>query len=129
MAPDRDEDWTPFLDKKEKERVRKQAPDLRAQGRAALSASQVTGDEHWDRFLQVVQARIEECAAERDGAAEALKNSDDFSPETLVKQKLAARLYGKEVDALKWVISLPQIIMEKGERARELLGKLDETTD
>ena len=128
MAYDRDEDWAPALKEKAKEQIRRQAPDLRAQERAALSTSQVTGDEHWDRFLEVVQARIKECAVERDKAAEALKNSDDFSPETLVKQKLAARLYGKEVDALKWVIDQPRIIMEKGERAKELLGKLDETT-
>ena len=128
MVPDRDEDWTPHLEKKAKEQIRRQAPDLRAQEHAALSAAYVTGDEHWDHFLEVVQAKIEKSTTERDKAAEALKNSDDFSTEILINQKLAVRLFGKEVEALEWVIELPQIIMEKGERAKELLGKLDETT-
>ncbi len=128
MAFDRDEDWTPALEEKAKERIRRQAPDLRAQERAALSTVYVTGDEHWDYFLQIVQAKIEGLTVERDKATEALKNSDDFSTEILINQKLAVRLFGKEIEALEWVIELPQIIMEKGERAKELLGKLDETT-
>ena len=128
MGFDRDEDWTPAVEEKEKERVRRQAPDLRAQGRAALSVSQVTGDKHWDQFLQVVQAKIEERTVERDRASEALNKSDDFSTEILINQKLAVRLFGREIEALEWVIGLPKIIMEKGERAKELLGKLNETT-
>jgi hypothetical protein len=127
MAYER-KDFDDLMEKQGIERVRRLAPHLRAQEHAALSASQITGDEHWDHFLEVVQARIKVCITERDKAAEALKNSDDFSPETLVNQKLAARLFGKEVKALEWVIELPKIIMEQGERAKELLGKLDETT-
>jgi hypothetical protein len=127
MAYDRGE-FDALTEKQQKDRIRRQAPDLRAQEHAALSVSQVTGDEHWDRFLEVIQAKIEKLTAERDKADLALKNSDDFSPDTLINQKLAVRLFGKEIEALEWAIDQPRIIMEQGERAKELLGKLDETT-
>jgi hypothetical protein len=127
MAYER-KDFDDLMEKHGIERVRRLAPSLRAQEHAALSASQITGDEHWDHFLEVVQARIKVCIAERDKAVEALKNSDDFSPEILVNQKLAARLFGKEVKALEWVIELPKIIMEQGEQARKLLENIDKPT-
>ena len=128
MSFDRDEDWEPHVKETCNERVRNAAPNLQELRRAALSIEQVTGDEHWDLFLSMVKARIEEKAAERDKAVEVLKNSDDFTIEPLINQKLAARLFGREVEVLEWVIEQPKIIMEKGERAKELLETVDETT-
>ena len=125
MAFDRDEDWVPR--RKSEEAMRRSIPDLRARHHAALSISEVTGDEHWDRFLEIVQGRIVDVTKMRDEALERLKTSDDFT-ETLINQKLAVRLYGRDIEALQWVVRLPKDILEDGDRAKELLGSIDEST-
>lgn len=129
MRPDRDRDWTPRTAALSQKRVRERKPELQAVRRAALSADAVTGDSHWDHFLEVVQEKIDVKQKELDGAALALKTSDDFSPETMINQKLAVRLLGREVEALGWVINLPQQLREQGDRASELLGTIDESSD
>jgi hypothetical protein len=113
------------VDKKFKER----AVEMQAVKRAALSAAQITGDEHWDHFLSVVNERLESLRGSVNVALELLKNSDNFSPEDLINQKLAVRLIGREVDALTWVSELPKALMEQGDRARKVLEKIDETSD
>jgi len=128
MAFDRDEDWVGREKTGKADSVRRSIPDLRAKHHAALSIAEVTGDEHWDRFLQIVQGRIEEVTQMRDEARNRLETSDDFSAESLINQKLAVRLYGRDIEALQWVIGLPKDILEDGDRAKELLGTIDEST-
>ena len=124
---DRDRDWAPHVKEKRKEQALHSASNLRALGRAELSISQVTGDEHWDSFLQLIQGRLEEKRAQRDQASTALEESNDFSPDVLIRQKLLARQHCLEIEALEWVIGLPKIIMEQSAKAKEPLGTVDET--
>ena len=125
MRPDRDRDWSTRTPRGGSHVPRK--PELQAIKRAALAAAQVTGDEHWDLLLSVVQERIEKLKGLKASAADSLESSDDFTTEGLINQKLAVRLYGKEIEALEWVINLPKSIMEQGDTAKELLGSVDET--
>jgi len=118
MGFDRDQDWAP----------RQKVFDIGTIQRAALSASYVTGDEHWDAFLEMVNASLVSRRDGMDQAVEALKGSNDFSPESLIRQKLAVRQLGCEIEALEWVIGLPKLIMEKSDKAKELLGTVDETS-
>jgi len=124
---DRDRDWTPHLEDKKHEQALYSASNLRALSRAELSVSHVTGDEHWDSFLQLIQGRLEEKRSQRAQALTALEASNDFSADTLITQKLIVRQLGCEIEALEWVIELPKIIREQGERAKELLGTIDKT--
>jgi hypothetical protein len=112
----------------EKERVRDNRSNLQAVQRSALAADQITGDEHWDHFLSILNARIEKLALEVEAAVESLKNSDNFNAENLIAQKLVVRLLGREIQALDWVIELPKVIMEQGADAKKLLGTIDEST-
>jgi hypothetical protein len=128
MRPDREAFKTHVAALSQK-RVRERKPELQAVRRAALSVDAMTGDENWDHFLSQVQERMEGAQKELDQAVEALKNSNDFSPEPLIMQKLAVRLWGREVEALQWVIGLPRQLQEQGDRASELLGTIDESSN
>ncbi len=123
---DRDRDWTPRVKEKSNAQALYSASNLRALSRAELSISQVTGDEHWDSFLQLIQGRLEEKRTQRSQASTALEESNDFSPEVLINQKLIVRQLGCEIEALEWVIGLPKFIIEQGAKAKELLGTADE---
>jgi len=128
MRPDRDEDWGTKVKSLSQSRVRDRKPELKGMQRAALSASQVTGDEHWDVLLSIIQERVEKLQSQMEVAIELLKNSDNFSPDDLINQKLAVRLIGREIGALRWVTELPKQVMEQGDRAKELLGTIEESS-
>lgn len=129
MRPDRDVDWKPRVASLAQQKVRERKTELQVARRMALSADYVTGDEHWDMLLSVIQERLE---SKRKLVAEtllSLEKSDDFSPDVMINQKLAVRLLGKEIDILEWVMGLPNDLKEQGDRADELLGTIDESSD
>jgi formate dehydrogenase maturation protein FdhE len=128
VAYEREEFEKNQAERKKKE-VKQRRSELGAMQREALAAEYVTGDEHWDLLLSIMMAKIKNLQGKIDEATEALKTSDEFSPEVLINQKLGVRLYGARVDELEWLISLPQILKEQGDRANELLGTIDESDD
>jgi hypothetical protein len=123
---DLDRDWTPRVASRKKARVDR-TPDIQAIQRAAVEASLVTGDDHWDFFLSTLQAKLDGFIAQRDIARALLENSDNFSTADLINEKLAVRLYGIQIDLLKWVMELPNELMEQGEQAKQPIGTVDET--
>ncbi len=102
--------------------------DIQAVQRAALEASHVTGDDHWDFFLSALQARVEGLTSQRDIARNTLENSDNFLPADLINEKLAVRLYGVQIELLEWVMDLPNTLMEQGEQSKQPTGTVDETS-
>jgi len=129
MRPDRDLDWGVRLKSLSQQKAEKQRENLQILRRAAISSAHVTGDEHWNFFLSVINAKVKTLREQRDTAAESLKKSDDFSPDTLINQKLAVRLLGREIESLEWVIGLPKELQEQGDQASELLGTIDKSAD
>lgn len=125
---DRDQDWKLHLDSLSQTDNRSQTPQVRELHRAALASAQITGDEHWDFFLSIVQAKLSSLRELKKSALDKLENSDNFTTEDLINDKLAVRLYGREIEALTWVINLPQDLMEQGELTKQLLGSIDEST-
>lgn len=125
--PDRDRDWGARIAGLSQETVR--APRLEEIKRAALSAAQVTGDEHWDFFLSIVQEKMEDLRGQVETTVKDLTNSDIFTAENLINQKLAVRLLGRELEALEWVTSLPKTLMEQGDQAKQLIGNADKKPD
>jgi hypothetical protein len=109
-------------------KVSERARELEGQKRSALLITQVTGDKYWDHFLSFVNERLQGLEKEMTVAFDLLKTSDNFLTEDLINQKLAVRLIGREIQALKWVMELPQAILEKGEHAKQLLGTIDKTS-
>jgi len=129
MRPDRDEDWESRVAESAKKKTRDRAPQLREIQRAALAAEHVTGNEHWDNMLSIVQSRLDSLRTSVETAVNELKDSDIFTAENLINQKLTVRLLGKEVEALEWVIGLPTMLMEQGDQARKLLETIEESSN
>ncbi len=126
---DRDRDWESRTQGGRVSKISERRHQLEGVVRAEIASANVTGDEYWDHFLSLVQAKIVALRQSQQTAQDLLQNSDNFSPEALIHEKIAVRLYGKQIEALEWVISLPEILMEQGDRARELLASITENTD
>jgi hypothetical protein len=126
---DRDQDWGKYQGVLARDHVLRKVPDLHAIQRAALSSTQITGDQHWDLMLSVVQHKIKDLEGKLEVALNRQRNSDDFTESVLINDKLAVRLIGHEIEALQWVSELPQILLENGDRAKKLLGTIDESPD
>jgi hypothetical protein len=129
MRPDRDQDWVPRLHSLAQSETKERRPELQAIRRAALHASEITGDEHWDFFLSMIKEKIEAKQAEVESASDRLINSDIFTTEDLINAKLTVRLLGREIEVLQWVIELPVQLQEQGDKASELLGTIDKSSD
>ena len=129
VRPDRDQDWQPRLASLAQTSTREHKPELQALQRAALAASQVTGDEDWDLLLSIINKRIEDLQKQKESYVDRLLNSDNFTTEDLIDEKLAVRLLGREIEALTWVIELPKDIMEKGDYSKQLLESIDKSSD
>lgn len=124
---DRDEDWASHLQEKGRERAHREVSNIREINRAALAAAHVTGDKHWDMFLEMVNDRLVKKRESLEDFRNKMEESNDFSTEGLINQKLAVRQLGCEIEALEWVIGLPKSIMEQSDKAKKLLGTVDET--
>ncbi len=127
--PDRDVEWKDHVDSKTEASTRAREPELRALKRAGVSSENVTGDEHWDMFLSILQEKLEALTGTRDQAAELLLNSDVFDTAQLISQKLGVRLYGTQIEILEWVMGLPKHLMEQGDQSSKRLGTIDKKSD
>ncbi len=125
MSFERDKDWAPHLQEAASERAHREVSNIGMINRAALSAAHITGDEHWNLFLEMVNDRLEKSRTGLQDFRNRLEKSNDFSPDVLINQKLMVRQLGCEIEALEWVIGLPKSIMEQSERTKELLGTVD----
>lgn len=127
MAFDRDRDWKGRSGEVADARRAQRITELRRAQRAALAAQHVTGDESWDHFLSLLQERLN-TAKERMGlVVEKLQNSNDFTTEALINQKLAVRLLGVEIEVVEWVMGLPRELVEQGDRASQLIEQSGES--
>jgi hypothetical protein len=123
MAFDRDRDW---VSKTAPLGTQRRAVDVHAVRRAAVEAGRLTGDESWDFFLSALQAKRESLVNQRNTARELLENSDNFTPDSLINEKLAVRLFGTQIDLLDWVMDLPNTLLEQGERVKQVAENADE---
>jgi hypothetical protein len=128
MAFDRDGDWSERVRGLSQRPVVAREAELQATRRAAIAAGNVTGDEHWDHFLSVIQTRLNSVRERRDGALKRLSESDNFTTADIINEKLAVRLLGCEIETLEWAVALPRALMEQGDKASELLESASDST-
>ena len=126
MRADRDLDWAKVLEERGRTPIQSRRPQLEELQRVAADLEYLTGDAHWDTLRSMVQAKLTVLRASRDTKREILENSDNFTTEDLINDKLAVRLYGKEIETLEWLIGLPKTIREQGDQAKQLLETVDE---
>jgi hypothetical protein len=122
MAIDR-LNWDEYVGKKVADRVRKQADQLRQVAQAVPAMESLTGDKHWDQFVSVLQARLEQTSNELAELQETAMLNESCNGESLVWYKMRFRILRARIDTLHEVIALPKILLEEGEQAAALLKK------
>ena len=98
--------------------------DLRFLTQAEVAAERLTGDPHWDTFLQILQAERDGCVAQE--AVMQKKACDPLTTdlEELQRCRIQAIILRTTVDTLDRVLDLPKAMKKRGGRARELLEKV-----
>ena len=96
-------------------------PDtLRLVLQAAVQADNLTGDQHWDYYLQCLQGKVEEFQAAERHNLERLADSRVIDHSALLTVKMALADIRATIRALEWAIELPQSIKETGKAAKAL---------
>ncbi len=105
--------------------AKRRAPDLRVAQRAELDARAVTAVPEWDTFLTYLQAALETSRKQRSELKEQLLGDALINHDAIMKAKLTFARIEERVVLLEAVIDLPKDLIQNGERATALLGKLD----
>lgn len=94
-----------------------QTHDLQVIERAGLQARSLTGTEHWDFFLSVLQPKVEETEVFLTNAKEQLADPRVVDENHMRQLKLAAVIYAERLNILREVMELPKRIIEHGDKA------------
>lgn len=116
------DEWVGYI-KAQRERSNggKVAPDnFHLALQAAVLAENLTGDKHWDYFLQCLQGALEDSRDREIDILKRLGSPDYIVYETLVRLKLALAHAQGMISTLVWAITLPREIKETGKVAQEL---------
>lgn len=121
-------EWKALKDKRADERVRQQRPDLRLLQQAEVRAGQLTGLPEWDTYLQYLQGAIDTSCEQRDRFYEKL--AQPGLPQNKVMEIRETILaINERVNAWVAAMSLPKDIMAHGEKAQELLSRMNDLDD
>jgi hypothetical protein len=109
--------------KKRNTRISRGADDYQlrqmTQGQAPMEA--LTTSPEWEIFRNVIQGEIERLEKALDQLAPTFLNPETTTFEQMLGLKFNALIAGARVDALREVLGMPQVIIEDGEKARDIL--------
>ena len=100
-------------------------PYLEQMRQEAVKADLLTGEATWDHFLTLIQGAIETTREQMVAFQRQLGDSDTFEHHEMIRLKTQALLCGERIKAWEVVMTLPKDIMERGEKAETLLGRLE----
>ena len=102
-------------------------PQLEMLRQAAVSASSLTGDRHWDVYLQYLAAAIEDTEEQEKGFMTAMADPAIVDHEAIMKAKLSMAECAGRIKAWRAALSLPKDIMGMGAQAKTLLERMEKT--
>jgi hypothetical protein len=79
---------------------------------AALSAANLTGDPHWNRFLSYFQSSVETTEGQRARLVEILTNSKVVEQNQIMETKIAIAECTARIEAWNAMMAFPNQIME-----------------
>lgn len=120
MTFERDEYRDLVKKQQQKVGVQRRASHLHLIEQAAVEAKYLTGDRHWDVFLQQIAYFTEEVRKQREGAARLLADPNVVSTDALLRAKIAVIECDARIQAWEAVIALPKQLIEQGEIARDV---------
>lgn len=115
--------WLERCKKKNQERARRDQSALRQMAMAAPAMELLTGDMHWDVFIKIAQAKIDDIQEEIDGRLSVLMDGPYGGADEAIAQRIEiSRLMGR-VQSLTDIQAIPAILKKQGEEAAVLLHK------
>jgi hypothetical protein len=131
MNPDLTE-WQSTLRSKLEERQRTVLPHAHTLRAAAVSMNLLTNDEHWDRYLSLLQGMRETVVARKADAERKQSDPAIWAPEALYKLKADVLQAEAMLAAIDTIMALPKALRDGGEKAQEMINKFeraDEATE
>ena len=93
---------------------------------AGVKASLLTGSPHWDTFLTYVQAAIEASRGQLVQLEAKLTDPMFLDPAELMRIKMLAAICRTRMQAWEAVLSLPKDLMAEGDKARDILARIED---
>lgn len=84
-------------------------------------AEALTGDENWDLFLKIIQARIDRTQSLLEAEKVCLVSPDLLSHEEFLRSKISAIKLGQAIVTMEEIREIPKTLIESGQKARDLL--------
>lgn len=116
------EEYQEFLTTKAAERVNGNRGNLEFLAQAEVKQKNLTGNPDFDTFLSYIQEAAERMRGEFLVMKDKLCDSAISDPAEIMASKLLISEMKGRIQAMEAVLSLPNEITEKGEKARESLG-------
>ena len=99
--------------------------NLRMAEQASVKAQALTRDPHWDWFLSFIQAAVEETEKQRNSLLTQLSDSRMVNIDQIMAVKLALAQCTGRLEAWTSARDLPKDLFENGEKAIDLLSRLE----
>lgn len=106
---------------------RERVQQLRADIYEAVRASAVTGDANWDHFLARLEGRIKAYESNLAAVQAVLCHPDTVNVDTIMAAKIKIVALEASAQALREIIDLPKLIIERGGKAKDALCGLEIT--
>lgn len=102
-----------------------QRSNLEVMYQQAVRGELLTGDEHWDAFLTYIQSAIDHTQKQAEGYRSALEAPNMVDANEIMATKISLIAANNRIVAWNAVLQLPKDLKEQGEKAQDLLSRLD----
>ena len=106
--------------------VMTQRPVLENMAQAEVKATLLTGAPHWDTFLSYIQAAVEHAEESWRGFERKLGDPNLVDYNEIMKVKISLVETMATITAWKAVASLPSDLIRDGNKARDLLSRMND---
>ena len=105
------------------EAVKKRAPQLKVAVHAALEAEQLTSDPVWNKYLEILQARIEYVEHQKQNFLKDLTDATIVNVDAIMTAKLGYLECNSFIKAWEEAMAILGEIVDSGKSAKEILGE------
>ncbi len=110
---------------KKAEREAAHRPQLQMLARAEVNSRMLTGEPLWDTFLSYLQAAVEQTEGQNAAFAATIADPRIVDGDMIMEAKTGLAECQGRIKAWNAVISLPKDLIEMGQEAKTLLGRID----
>jgi len=120
-------DFQSRLENRQKQQATHRESEIRTVAQAAVPMELLTGQEHWDFFLSLLQSEVDALDRVLTAMREAHALDPSFAHEDLAAWKAQMMQLAVQKETLEHVASIPREIIEKGEKAKIALRTITDS--